>query len=46
MSTFEDKTRSKICPDLNPVASQEPLVIHLKKLTEIEALWLKFGNGL
>ena len=37
MSIYDNETRSKIYPDLNPTAPQEPQTYCLKKLTEIEA---------
>ena len=39
MSIYDNET-SKIYPDLNPTAPQEPQTYHLKKLTEIEACLL------
>ena len=39
MSIYDNKT-SKIYPDLNPTATQEPQTYRLKKLTEIEAFLL------
>ena len=38
MSTYNNKT--KIYPDLNPPAPQEPQTYRFKKLTEIEAFFL------
>ena len=38
MSTYDNE--SKIYPDLNPTALQEPQTYRLKKLTETEALFL------
>ena len=38
MSIYDNET--KICPDLNPTAPQEPQTYRLKKLTEIEAFFL------
>ena len=40
MSLFDNETTSKIYPDLNPTAPQEPQTNCLKKLTEIEAYLL------
>ena len=40
MSIYDNETTSKIYPDLNPTASQEPQTYRLKKLTEIEAYLL------
>ena len=40
MSIYDNKT-SKIYPDLNPVAPQEPQKYCLKKLNEIEAFFLE-----
>ena len=39
MSIYDNKT-SKIYPDLNPMAPQEPQTFRLKKLTEIKAFFL------
>ena len=39
MSIYENET-SKIYPDLNPMAPQEPQTYRLKKLTEIETFFL------
>ena len=39
MSIYNNET-SKIYPDLNPTAPQEPQTYRLKKLTEIEAFFL------
>ena len=39
MSIYDNET-SKIYPDLNPTAPQEPQAYRLKKLTEIEAYLL------
>ena len=39
MSIYDNET-SKIYPDLNPTAPQEPQTYLLKKLTEIEAYLL------
>ena len=39
MSIYDNET-SKIYPDLNPTAPQEPQTYRLKKLTEIEAYLL------
>ena len=47
MSTYDNET--KIYPDLNPTAPQEPQTYGLKTLTEIEAFFLmklKFVKGL
>ena len=38
MSIYNNE--SKICPDLNPAALQEPQTYWLKKLTKIEAFFL------
>ena len=38
MSIYDNET--KIYPDLNPTASQEPQTYRLKELTEIEAFFL------
>ena len=38
MSIYDNDT--KIYPDLNPSASQEPQTYRLKKLTEIETFFL------
>ena len=38
MSIYNNET--KIYPDLNPTAPQEPQTYRLKKLTEIEAFFL------
>ena len=38
MSIYENE--SKIYPDLNPTAPQQPQTYRLKKLTEIEAFFL------
>ena len=38
MSIYDNET--KIYPDLNPKAPQEPQAYRLKKLTEIEAFFL------
>ena len=38
MSIYDNET--KIYPDLNPTAPQEPQTYRLKKLTEIEAFFL------
>ena len=40
MSIYDNETTSKIYPDLNPTAPQEPQTYRLKKLTEIEAYLL------
>ena len=40
MSIYDNETTSKIYPDLNPTAPQEPQTYCLKKLTEIEAYLL------
>ena len=40
MSIYNNETASKIYPDLNPTAPQEPQTYRLKKLTEIEAYLL------
>ena len=40
MSIYDNETTSKIYPDLNPTAAQEPQTYHLKKLTGIEAYLL------
>ena len=40
MSIYNNETTSKIYPDLNPTAPQEPQTYRLKKLTEIEAYLL------
>ena len=40
MNIYHNETTSKIYPDLNPVAPQEPQTYRLKKLTEIEAYLL------
>ena len=39
MSIYDNET--KIYPDLNPAAPQEPLAYRLNKLSEIEAFFLK-----
>ena len=36
MSIYDNETTSKIYPDLNPTAPQEPQTYRLQKLTEIE----------
>ena len=49
MSIYDKETTSKIYPDLNLTAPQEPQTYRLKKLTEIEAYLLdkiEFVNGL
>ena len=38
MSIYDNET--KIYPDLNPTALQEPQLYHLNKLSEIEAYFL------
>ena len=40
MSICDNETTSKIYPDLNPTAPQEPQTYCLKKLTEIETFFL------
>ena len=40
MSIYNNETTSKIYPDLNPTAPQEPQTYCLKKLTEIETFFL------
>ena len=40
MSLFDNETTSKIYPDLNPTAPQEPQTNCLKELTKIEAYLL------
>ena len=40
MSIYDNETTSKIYPDLNPTAPQEPKTYRLKKLTEVEAYLL------
>ena len=40
MSIYDNETTSKIYPDLNPTAPQEPQTYRLEKLTEIEAFFL------
>ena len=40
MSIYDNETTSKIYPDLNPTAPQEPQTYCLKRLTEIEAYLL------
>ena len=40
MSIYDNETTSKIHPDLNPTAPQEPQAYHLTKLTEIESYLL------
>ena len=40
MSIYDNETTSKIYPDLNPTARQEPQTYRLKKLTEIEVYLL------
>ena len=40
MNIHHNETTSKIYPNLNPVAPQEPQTYRLKKLTEIEAYLL------
>ena len=40
MSIYDNSETSKIYPDLNPTAPQEPQTYRLKKLTEIEAYLL------
>ena len=37
---YENETTSKIYPDLNPTAPQEPQTYYLKNLAEIEAYLL------
>ena len=39
MSIYDNETTSKIYPDLNPTAPQEPQTYRLEKLTEIEAFF-------
>ena len=40
MSIYDNETTSKIHPDLNPTAPQEPKAHHLTKLTKIESYLL------
>ena len=40
MSIYDNETTSKIYPDLNPTAPQEPHPYRLEKLTEIKAFFL------
>ena len=40
MSIYDNETASKISPDLNRAAPQEPQTHHFKKLTKIEAYLL------
>ena len=40
MSIYGNETKSKMYPDINPTAPQEPQTYHLKKLTEIEVCLL------
>ena len=40
MSIYDNETTSKIYPDLNSTARQEPETYRLKKLTEIEVYLL------
>ena len=40
MSIYDNETASKIYPDLNPAASQEPETYQFKKLTKIETYLL------
>ena len=40
MSIYGYETTSKIYPDLNPTAPQEPQTYHLKKLTELRHICL------
>ena len=39
MSIYDNETTSKIYPDLNPTAPQEPQTYRLEKLTEIKAFF-------
>ena len=39
MSIYDNETTSKIYPDLNPTAPQEPQTYRLEKFTEIEAFF-------
>ena len=43
MSAYDNETTSKIYPDINPTAPQEPQTHRLKKLTKIKAYLL---NGI
>ena len=40
MSIYENETTTKIYPDFNPMATQEPQIYSFKKLTEIETYLL------